>query len=202
MIAISPFSRAALPADTVTLARFLLGKLLIRELDGGQAIGRIVETEAYLENDPACHAYRGITKRNRSLFLEVGHAYVYVCYGTHYLLNVSSGAHGAGSGVLLRSLEPVTGIALMRRNPTVRRAQDLTRGPGRLTAAMRVDLQQDGIDLCTRGPLWLGDDGGVVEHVGESVRIGLTKGADSRLRFFVVGSVHLSGSRRLNTHSP
>ncbi len=187
--------------DTVELARFLLGKLLVRELTGGQAIGRIVETEAYLENDPACHAYRGITPRNRSLFLEVGHAYVYLCYGTHFMLNVSSETDGIGCGVLLRALEPVSGINLMRRTPTGRRESDLARGPGRLTTAMRIDMQQDGVDLCSRGPLWLAEDGAVVARIGESVRIGLTKGADARLRYFVAGSIHLSGSRRLNAHS-
>jgi DNA-3-methyladenine glycosylase len=199
-IAVRPFSRAVLPPDTVALARFLLGKLLVREFDAGQAIGRIVETEAYLENDPACHAYRGITKRNGSLFLDVGHAYVYLCYGTHYMLNVSSETQGIGTGVLLRALEPLSGVPLMQRNRTVRRPRDLTRGPGRLTAAMKIDLRHDGIDLCSPGPLWLGDDGAVVERIGESVRIGLTKGADARLRYFVAGSRHLSGSRNLNAH--
>ena len=171
---------------------------MVREFDGGQAIGRIVETEAYLENDPACHAYRGVTKRNRSLFLDVGHSYVYLCYGTSHMLNVSSENQGTGSGVLLRALEPVAGIDLMRRNPGVRRPGDLTRGPGRLTSALQIDLRHDGIDLCAGGLIWLGDDGAIVDRIGESTRIGLTKGAEARLRYFAAGSVHLSGPRRLN----
>ena len=96
-----PLPRAALPESTVALARFLLGKLLVRDLDGAFALGRIVETEAYLDGDPACHAFRGMTPRNRSLFKEAGHAYVYLCYGTSYMLNVSSERRGTGAGVLL-----------------------------------------------------------------------------------------------------
>ena len=82
----------------------------MRRLPAGSAAGRIVETEAYLEADPACHAFRGMTPRNRSLFLDVGHAYVYLCYGTSYLLNVSSEAKGTGAGVLLRALEPLSRV--------------------------------------------------------------------------------------------
>jgi len=171
-------------------------------------MGRIVETEAYLQGDPACHAFRGMTPRNRSLFKEAGHAYVYLCYGTSYLLNVSSERRGTGEGVLLRALEPLAGIDHMRRarkHPRGARKEgrllDLARGPGRLTSALRVDLRHDGIDLFAGGPLWIGSDGTAVDAIGESTRIGLTKGAEARLRFFVAGSACLSGSRRLNATS-
>ncbi len=187
-----------MPSDTVELARALLGKVLVRKLKGGIAAGRIVETEAYLQNDPACHAFRGITPRNRSLFLEHGHAYVYLCYGTSYLLNVSSEPGGVGSGVLLRALEPMYGMEHMQRNANQVKLIDLTRGPGRLTAALRVNLNHDGLNLFTDEQLWIGSDGHKVKSVGESVRIGLTKAADERLRFFVAGSRYLSGPRRLN----
>jgi len=187
-----------MPADTVTLARFLLGKLLVREIDGGRVIGRIVETEAYLEDDPACHAYRGITPRNRSLFLGAGHAYVYICYGTSFLLNISSGRPGVGCGVLLRALEPLAGIETMQAARAGIRLRDLARGPGRLTAALRVDRRHDGIDLFAQGPLWIGADGTLIESIGESVRIGITQGAELPLRYFVAGSSFLSGPRRLN----
>jgi DNA-3-methyladenine glycosylase len=165
------------------------------------AAGRIVETEAYLQNDPACHAFRGITPRNRSLFLDHGHAYVYLCYGTSYMLNVASEPGGIGSGVLLRALEPLYGTAHMQRNAKHVKLTDLTRGPGRLTAALRVNLSHDGLNLCTDEQLWIGSDGHKVNSIGESVRIGLTKAADERLRFFVAGSRYLSGSRRLNQAS-
>jgi DNA-3-methyladenine glycosylase len=190
--------RAALPRDTVALARFLIGKVLVRESTAGTAAGRIVETEAYLPDDPACHAYRGMTARNRSLFLDVGHAYVYLCYGTSHLLNVSSEPDGIGAGVLLRALEPLHGIDHMQRARGGGRLADLARGPGRLAAALQVDLRHDGLDLCARGPLWIGSDGVAVGAIGVSTRIGITKGAHLRLRFFAAGSGHLSGPRRLN----
>jgi len=197
-IAVRPLERARVPRDTVALARFLLGKVLVRQMPSGIAIGRIVETEAYLESDPACHAFRGMTPRNRSLFLEVGHAYVYLCYGTSYLLNVSSEEAGTGAGVLLRALEPLGGFERLRRARTGGGWRDLARGPGRLTAALQVDRRHDGIDLLSRGPLWIGSDSSEIGSIGESVRIGLTKAADARLRYFVAGSEYLSGARRLN----
>jgi DNA-3-methyladenine glycosylase len=203
-----PLPRSAVPENTVALARFLLGKLLVRDLNEGRALGRIVETEAYLEGDPACHAFRGMTPRTRSLFKDAGHAYVYLCYGTSYMLNVSSERRGTGAGVLLRALEPLAGIEHMHRaRKRVRGAHkegrllDLARGPGRLTSALQVDLRHDGIDLFANGPLWIGSDGSTVDAIGESTRIGLTKGADARLRYFVAGSAYLSGSRRLNATS-
>ncbi len=195
---IKRITRAGVPSDTVELARALLGKVLVRQFSGGIAAGRIVETEAYLQDDPACHAFRGITPRNRSLFLEHGHAYVYLCYGTSYLLNVSSEPGGIGSGVLLRALEPVFGTEHMQRNASHVKPGDLTRGPGRLTAALRVDLRHDGLNLFDDKQLWIGSDGHKVASIGASVRIGLTKAAEERLRFFVCGSRHLSGPRRLN----
>ncbi len=195
--------RTAIPRDTVALARYLLGKLLVRESRSGAMLGRIVETEAYLVGDPACHAYRGMTPRNRSLFLDAGHAYVYLCYGTHHLLNVSSGRDGVGCGVLLRALEPVAGAERMRRGrrsggAEAVRTEDLARGPGRLTAALGIDLRHDGMDLFAGPPLWIGDDGTPVRRIGRSTRIGITHGAEARLRYFVAGSACLSGPRRLN----
>ena len=126
----SPLARAELPVDTVALARFLIGKLLVRELPEGKASGRIVETEAYVIGDAAGHAYRGMTARNRSLFLERGHAYVYLAYGVSWMLNVSSETPGMGAGVLFRALETVEGVAIMARNRGTERLRDLARGPG------------------------------------------------------------------------
>lgn len=191
-------ARSSAPTDTVALARWLLGKILVRSIRGRQLSGRIVETEAYLQHDPACHGFRGVTPRNRSLFLERGHAYVYLCYGTSYMLNVSSEAHGTGSGVLFRALEPLQGIELMSRGREHVRPADLMRGPGRLAAALNVNLRHDGLDLFRDKLLWIGSDGYPVSAIGQSVRIGLTKAADERLRFFVAGSPFLSGGKQLN----
>jgi DNA-3-methyladenine glycosylase len=191
--------RGRVPRDTVALARHLLGKVLVRRIGTQLVTGRIVETEAYLQGDPACHAFRGMTPRNRSLFLDVGHAYVYLCYGTSWMLNVSSAGAGTGEGVLLRALEPLSGIERMRRGRESVRIADIARGPGRLAAAFGIDRRHDGIDLFHRGELWIGSDGSEVGRIGESARIGLTKGADARLRYYLAGSGYLSGARRLNT---
>src|SRR5580698_7771909 len=151
--------RAELPVDTAQLARFLIGKVLVRKLAEGVAGGRIVETEAYSIGDAAGHAYRGITPRNQARFLEHGHAYVYLAYGVSFMLNVSSEAPGVGAGVLIRAIEPNEGIAIMARNRGTDRVRDLARGPGRLAMALRIDRRLDGIDLCQAGPLWIGTDG-------------------------------------------
>jgi DNA-3-methyladenine glycosylase len=195
---ITRLKRSDLPRGTVALARYLLGKVLVREWSGAKAAGRIVETEAYLTNDPACHAFRGLTPRNRSLFLPAGHAYVYLCYGTSYLLNVSSEPKGVGEGVLLRALEPLQGIERMQQARRGRGMLNLMRGPGRLTAALQVDRRFDGIDLFAPGPLWIGSDGQPVGRVGRSARIGLTQAAEVKLRYFIRGSRYLSGPRALN----
>src|SRR5215510_1806445 len=192
-----PLSRARLPADTATLARYLIGKILVRELPEGLISGRIVETEAYIIGDAAGHAYRGMTPRNRSVFLERGHAYVYLAYGISYMLNVSSEKAGIGAGVLIRALEPRDGISIMQRNRNLTRLRDLARGPGRLAAALRVDRRFDGLDLCREGPLWLGRCDHEPGEIGQSVRIGITREADRLLRFYALGSRFVSGPRLL-----
>ena len=198
-----PLARSQLPIDTVSLARYLIGKELVRELPEGAASGRIVETEAYVVGDAAGHAYPGMTERNRSLFLERGHAYVYVAYGSSYMLNVWSEMLGIGAGVLIRALEPLEGIPIMRLNRGIERLRDLARGPGRLTAALRVDRRLDGLDLCREGPLWIGrgDPGpGEIGHreIGQSIRIGISRDANRLLRFYLRDSLFVSGPRSLN----
>jgi len=190
--------RAEMPVDTAELARFLIGKMLVRKLAEGMAGGCIVETEAYGVGDPAGHAYRGVTPRNRALFLERGHAYVYLAYGVSFMLNVSSETPGVGAGVLIRAIEPTIGIAIMARNRGVERVRDLARGPGRLCEALGIDRRLDGIDLCQAGPLWLGSNGLASGKIGRSKRIGITRAADSPLRFYVRGNRFVSGSQALN----
>jgi DNA-3-methyladenine glycosylase len=191
--------RAELPVDTAQLACFLIGKMLVRRLDEGMAGGRIVETEAYGIGDAAGHAYRGMTPRNRMLFRERGHAYVYLAYGISFMLNVSSETQGVGAGVLIRAIEPTDGISIMQRNRGTERVRDLARGPGRLAAALRIDRRLDGIDLCQAGPLWLGSDGQAAGEIGQSKRIGITRAAESPSRFYVRGNAFVSGPRSLNT---
>lgn len=191
-------ARTELPRDTVRLARCLIGKILVRETPEGSLSGRIVETEAYPVGDAAAHAYRGETSRNRALFFCRGHAYVYLAYGVSYLFNVSSEASGIGAGVLVRALEPLDGIASMQRNRRVQTLRDLTRGPGRLTAALDIDRRLDGVDLCRTGPLWLARDDHDAPEIGTSARIGLSRETDRPLRFYVRGDPFVSGPKTLN----
>ena len=181
------------------MARYLIGKMVVHDTEAGRLSGRIVETEAYPVGDAAGHAFRGKTRRNGSLFLERGHAYVYLNYGISFLLNVSSEVSGVGAGVLLRAIEPVEGIDAMRaRVGGTQRLADLGRGPGRLTQALQVDLGEDGVDLCTTGPLWLAATSGRTGAIGKSVRIGITRAAHRRLRFYERGNAHVSGPRKLS----
>ena len=193
--------RTELPVDTVELARYLIGKVVVHDTngdtDGGRLSGRIVETEAYPVGDSAGHAFRGETRRNASLFLGPGHAYVYFAYGSSFMLNVTSEAVGVGAGVLLRALEPLEGIDLMQRFRGGAGPLDLARGPGRLAQAMQIDFRQDGLDLCAAGPLWLATSRRKTAAIGKSVRIGLTRNVDRTLRFYERGNPYVSGPKRL-----
>lgn len=194
--------RSELPADTIALARFLIGATLAHDLPDGRVGGRIVETEAYPPGDPAAHAFAGRTRRNASLFLDRGHAYVYLGYGLHCLFNVSSESAGIGAGVLVRALEPVEGIAAMQARRRTARLLDLARGPGRLAQAMGIGMALDGADLCadmgTAPPLWLAPPPRAPGAIGSSKRIGITKAASAELRFFELGNPFVSGPRALN----
>ncbi len=190
--------RSELPVDTVKLARYLIGKVIVHDTPSGWLSGRIVETEAYPVGDPAGHAFRGKTRRNSALFLERGYAYVYLAYGVSFLLNVSSEKAGVGAGVLLRAIEPFDGFERMDSSRQRKRWLDIGRGPGRLTKALKVDLRDDGLDLCSAdSPLWLAATARKAGRIGKSVRIGLTHAADRPLRFYERGNEHISGPKRL-----
>jgi DNA-3-methyladenine glycosylase len=189
--------RAELPVDAAKLARYLIGKTLVRELPAGRLSGRIVEVEAYVPGDAAAHSFRGQTPSNRSLFLKRGHAYVYFAYGSSFMMNVSAETAGVGGGVLIRALEPLEGIDLMKRHRGTDRLLDLTRGPGRLASAMKIDKRLDGMDLCSAGPIWLGAAVRPAGEIGESVRIGITREVNRLLRFYERGNPFVSGPKRL-----
>ena len=189
--------RRSLPRDTVALARFLIGKTLVHDSAEGRMSGRIVETEAYPPGDASGHAFIGPTKRNRSLFLERGYAYVYFGYGMWHLLNVSSESPGVGAGVLLRAVEPLEGIELMQRHRGTTRLRDLARGPGRLATAFGIGGKFDSMDLCGKGPLWLGSAVRAAGPIGTSPRIGISREVKRRLRFYERGNPHVSGPKRL-----
>jgi DNA-3-methyladenine glycosylase len=189
--------RTDLPHDTAALAQFLIGKTLVRDAPEGRTSGRIVECEAYVPGDASGHAYVGETDRNRSLFLRRGHAYVYFIYGMHYCVNVSAETSGTGAGVLLRALEPLEGVEIMRARRGVQRFNDLTRGPGRLAEAMAIDRSLDGVDLCKRSPLWLASGARPAGRIVTTVRIGISKEMQRPLRFYEAGNPHVSGPRAL-----
>jgi DNA-3-methyladenine glycosylase len=199
-IRIRRLRRAELPANTIELARFLIGKSVVHDSPEGRLSGRIVETEAYPVGDAAGHAFTGRSPANHSLFLARGTAYVRFTYGSCWLFNVAAERPGVGAGVLIRALEPLEGIALMGRNRGVSNTRDLTRGPGRLTAALRIDKSFDALDLCAPpSALWLGSPARPAAGViGISIRVGITRDAHRRLRFYERGSRFVSGPARLS----
>ena len=195
---LEPLGRDRLPDDTAELARFLIGKLVMRALPSGLAAGRIVETEAYLAGDEASHAFRGMTPRNKVMFGPKGYAYVYLIYGMYFALNVSGAAEGVGEAVLIRAAEPVLGLDVMAQYRGGVPERDLMRGPGRLAKALDIDRSLDGANLCTRGALWLSCDGQELPECAVSTRIGITRDAHRPLRFFAKGSRYVSGPASLN----
>ena len=167
--------------------------------DGETLVGRIVETEAYFPDDPASHAFRGRTQRNRAMFGPPLHAYVYFIYGANWCLNVTAEADGIGAAALVRACEPVAGLATMRAlrgRPGVK-DRDLARGPGNLCRALGIGPEFDGADLTASPALWLAGDG-VTLPVGVSTRVGITKAAHAPLRFYARGNPSVSGPRSLS----
>jgi len=255
--------REELPHDTIKLARFLIGKVVVHDLSCGRLSGRIVEAEAYPPGDPAGHHFRGPTPRIRSMYLHPGHAYVFFNYGAHFMLNVASEPEGVAGGILIRALEPLDGVEWMQQHRAAKlrhgklgntgkvsrsaagqvggkipretlrvtargfahrivrneniRLVDLTRGPGRVAAALQIDRRHDGVDLCGAGStLWLGElveseralDSHAVSGrrmtrkdtrriVAKTVRIGISQAADKLLRFYERGNPFVSGPKRL-----
>jgi DNA-3-methyladenine glycosylase len=193
--------RRELPVDTTHLARYLVGKILLLDSPEGRMGGRIVETEAYVVGDAAAHSFRGLTPRNRSLFLERGHSYVYFIYGSWFSMNVSGEHDGIGAGVLLRALEPLEGIDLMQKRRPGAETCRLATGPGCLATALGIDRSFDGLDLCGPSPLWLGAPvrrtGRI--SIGVSTRIGINREAHRPLRFYERGNPSVSGPKRLRS---
>jgi len=200
--AIRPLRRSELPPRTITLARFLIGKVIVHDLPAGRLSGRIVETEAYPPGDPAGHHFRGPTPRIRSMYLAQGHAYIFFNYGAHFMLNVVSEPPGTAAAILIRALEPLDGIEVMQRHRKTTRLLDLTRGPGRLADAFQIDRCHDGLDLCAPGFLWLGTIATPAGPIGKTVRIGITRAAELPLRFYERGNPFVSGPKRLLLPAP
>ena len=184
---------------TLTVARELLGKVLVHRTPGGAATGMIVETEAYIgEEDPACHAAPGPTARNAPLYGPPGMAYVYLNYGIHYLVNAVTEADGHPAAVLIRALQPLEGIRLMRRRRAPDRRHineaDLCRGPGNLTKALGITLSDNLLDL-TSSRLCIEDRGMAPREVSYGPRIGIRVAVDRPWRCWMAGNLSVSGSR-------
>lgn len=199
-----PKSLTPLPASfyepsAKKVAQKLLGHWLIRQTPEGPCGGEIVETEAYLVDDPACHAYRGLTQRNRVMFGPPGHAYVYFIYGNHCCVNAVCQPEGVAEAVLIRAIEARFGLEIMFCNRPVKAPPLLTSGPGKLCAALGIDRSLDGTELFrSDAPLIIAQNpqasGFCKEHgpVMITTRIGITQASHLPLRFYVQGSPFVS----------
>ena len=200
--------RAFYDRPTLDVARDLLGLVLVHNRRGVRTSGVIVDVEAYIgEADPACHAAPGPTRRNQPLYGAPGHAYVYLNYGIHCLVNVVTEAHGSPAAVLIRALDPLDGIAVMRRRrarpkkgrralPNARALPQhgICRGPGNLTMAMGITLGENTLDLLG-DRLYVEDRGIRVDAIGWGPRIGIRVGTESPWRAWVAGNPAVSGPR-------
>ncbi|GAB6157301.1 DNA-3-methyladenine glycosylase [Desulfotomaculum varum] len=186
-----PLPVAFYARDTVLVARELLGTLLVHINDEGITVGKIVETEAYLQGDPACHAARGMTPRNSVMFGPPGRAYVYFTYGMHYCFNVVTAAAGIGEAVLIRAVEPLAGLHLMKKRRGRERLTELCAGPARLVQAFGITKEHNKADL-TNGPLFIAAAAEPPPQIHVTTRIGIKEGADLPLRFYIKGNKFIS----------
>jgi DNA-3-methyladenine glycosylase len=201
--AFKPLPRAFFDPTADIVAPRLLGCWLLRRTPDGWRGGPIVEVEAYLAADPACHAFNGETARNRAMFGEQGRAYVYRIYGCHFCVNAVCQPHGVGEAVLIRAIEPASGVEIMRRHRPAQRTRDLTNGPAKLCQALSIDLALDGVDLCdAQSPLLIASNktpAAFLKSTGPvttATRVGITKAAGMPLRFYLAGSASVSRRER------
>jgi len=189
-----PLPRSFFLRPTAIVARDLLGRVLVHESSEGAAAGVVVETEAYLRADPASHSFRGPTSRNASMFGPPGRAYVYLVYGVHHCFNVVTAPAGIGGAVLVRALEPIEGLDLIRLRRGDVRDRDLCNGPGKLVQALGIGREHDGVDL-SRGPILLLERKPLQfarARLARGVRVGITSGTDLPLRFYLRESLFVS----------
>ena len=196
---LTPLPRAFFEPSAKIVAPRLLGHWLVRNTPRGPCGGPIVETEAYLVGDPACHAFPGLTPRNRVMFGEPGHAYVYLIYGLHYCVNAVCLPAGTAEAVLIRAVEGTLGSRLLHRRRKVSQNEHLTNGPAKLCEAMEIDRSLDGADLCSvRSPLFIARNKSLAKFRRErgpvvtTTRVGITQAADLPLRFYLDRSPFVS----------
>ncbi|MBS3089760.1 DNA-3-methyladenine glycosylase [Candidatus Pacearchaeota archaeon] len=178
---------------TIEVAKQLLGCILVHETEEGLMAGKIVETEAYLQDDPACHAYRGQTKRNETMFGLPGRAYIYFTYGMYHCFNVVTQPKGVGEAVLIRALEPLRGIDIMKINRKIEDIKNLCSGPAKLVIAMGIDKNYNGISLASgnltihKREIKLSED-----KIFATTRIGISRGQEMPLRFYIKNNEFIS----------
>lgn len=205
MTEFEPLTRRFYEPSAEAVAPALLGHFLLRQTPAGAVGGPIVETEAYMMGDPACHGYIGLTPRNRALFGHPGYSYVYFIYGCHFCVNAVCRPEGSAEAVLIRAIEPLFGVEQLRVQRHARNIQDLTNGPGKLCQALRIDRTLDAVDLCDKASqVFIAKNPGVAAYrknhggIEVSPRIGITKAASLPLRFFLPASGFISrGNREL-----
>ncbi len=181
----------------LVVAKELLGKLLVREISDGRIVARIVEVEAYGgSDDPASHAYKGITERNRVMFGKPGFAYVYFIYGNHFCLNVKAETEGVPGAVLLRAVEVIEGIEQACMNRGIHSLKDLSSGPGKLTKALCISKLENGLDLVKSKELYLCDsEKNDRWEISTSARVGIKEGVDRLWRFYIQNKKAISLAR-------
>lgn len=201
----SPLPREFYAPSAKIVAPLLLGHYLLRRTENGLCGGEIVETEAYLSDDPACHAYKRETPRNRAMWGQHGHAYVYLIYGYHFCFNAVCQPRGVAEAVLVRAIEPSFGRDILKENRPTLRERDLTNGPAKFCAAMQIDRALDGADIChSEAPLFIAKNPQRERFIEENAplitttRIGITQAADWPLRFYLDGSEFVSKRVKLN----
>ncbi|MCW8796200.1 MAG: DNA-3-methyladenine glycosylase [Chlorobium sp.] len=182
---------------TLMLAELLLGKVFVHNTGDGRCYrGKIVETEAYLaEGDEACHAYRGMTKRNRPMYGSPGTLYVYFSYGCHHLMNIVTEPAGVAGAVLIRAMEPIEGLEDMKKNRGLEQSVDLMNGPGKLTRAMEITLSHNGASLAGDTVFIEKRDDTAPHKICSSKRIGITKSTGLLWRRYVADSFFVSGKK-------
>lgn len=177
--------------NSVTVAKELLGTTLRLKTPKGILEGKIVETEAYHQADPASHSYKGVTPRTQVMFGPPGHAYVYFVYGMYFCFNVVTEPEGQGGAVLIRALEPIKGIEQMKMNRKNKKLEQLTNGPGKLAQAFGITKKHNGMDL-TKSDLSIHLNGNQTHKIVKAKRIGISKAEHELLRFYIKGNEFVS----------
>lgn len=200
VLSLFPLADNFFSLPTIKLAKKLLGIYLVHSTSEGKTVGRIVETEAYLfRNDPACHSHRGMTKRNKVMFGPSGFSYVYLIYGMYYCFNVVTGKEGEGEAVLIRALEPISGIGIMQKRRNSKQFNNLCSGPGKLTSAMGLTIKHNSLDLRTSCLQLLTDNKMMrvkSDNIIRTPRIGISTGKELLYRFYLKNNQHVSGAKK------